>query len=163
MTSQPAGPLSNWVKMWLVVKPRMKDGTWAPQQLFQQPLAGPQNTSQQIRTNLSFRLLFTDKLFSKRPRLIPNFQQADWGTAIFKRKRTALWRTWIFSVQTLSFSKDVNNEPNVIEPQSASNQASSATRDAQGRCAVWALTNWPRLTIPFSGAYFSVDMLRIYS
>lgn len=33
--------------------------------------------------------------------------------------------------------RDVNNEPNVINPQSASNQALSAAWAAQGRCAVW--------------------------
>lgn len=57
--------------------------------------------------------------------------------------------------------RDVNNEPNVINPQSASNQALSAAWAAQGRCAVWTLTNSPQLTIPFSGAYFSLDMLGI--
>lgn len=38
-------------------------------------------------------------------------------------------------------SRDIHNECNVIKPQSASDQALSATWAAQGRCAVWELTN----------------------
>lgn len=54
---------------------------------------------------------------------------------IFKRKETALLCTWIFSVQTIS-PRDINNEHDVIKPQSASDQALSATWAAQGRCVV---------------------------
>lgn len=50
--------------------------------------------------------------------------------------------------------RDINNEHNVIKPPSTSDQALSATWTSQGRCAVWELTNWPWLTMPFGGPIF---------